>query len=473
MKPPDKSRRIFLKNSLYASGGLLTYSSLNAEALHYTLANNRPFIGVQLDKPAFENRTFNNLFTEMQDLAAINTIIYFFKDEDVKYSPDHHGNTPFRRGKVNLDKDGKDTIDKMQEAAAPRNIDIYMGGGEMYWGSAFHKFPEVCEVDIYGDKTDFACVNHPEWRKFQMSLHADLFKQHPYLKGFLFMHERRGPMNFLHQWKAWFENTNPRCFCQYCTEKGKQNGLRPEEARAGFQKLVSLFAGEDSLARDGFMVGFFRILRDYPDVLAWEKLMWDSIFDYRKDVIKAIRNVKKEAVIGYHYQHAGLLGDLFWRVGENPEYAKEAADWIKPSVYPGVSGYRLKNVLGRARENYLKDLEPDVSQLVISGWFNRSAENGKEMFGDNPAEQSRFTPEWVKLEVERIAKGASPLPLYAGLGIGIPGSDQVETAEYIAECTKACFKGGANGIILSRHYSEMKPQLVKAAGDVIKNYFNL
>jgi len=469
-----KTRRTFIKNSLVAAGGILTVPSILQGENRTSSANKRPFIGVQLHKPAFENRSLDDLFTEMRDFAAINTVIYFFKDEDAKTGQNYHGNTSYRRKSAEIDVRGNDTLDLMYKAASKHEIDIYMGGGEMYWASCLNNHASACQIDCYDKPFNFACVNKPEWRKFQMSLHNDLFAQHPYLAGFLFMHERNGSFMPIFKPDTWRGNYNPACFCEDCIKIAEQKGIDAEKARAGFKKLVRLLRDkESSLVRDGIMVSMWRIISEYPEVMAWEKLQWDSFQDYRKDIVKAIKQVKPTAKIGYHFQHHGLYGALPWRAGDNPEYAVEFADWVKPSVYPGASGARYKDLLDKARKSYLGDLDELTAHRTLSGWFNRSAENGMEMLGDNLAVQSAFSAEWVESEVQRIVAGSSPLPVYAGLGIGVPGGEQIETPEFIAECTKACFKGGANGIILSRHYSEMKPALVKAAGGVIKNHFKI
>ena len=473
----NQLRRKFIKNSTIAAAGTMASGSLAALGLKREgnpASQSRPFIGVQLDKAAFENRSFSDLFKEMQGLAAINTVIYFFKEEDAKHGDSYHGGTHFRRRQAKLDDHGRDTIELMHEAAAPLEMDIYMGGGEISWASCLGQYEEACQIDCFGEKWRFSCVNKPEWRKFQVAVHADLFRQHPYLTGFLFMHERNGAFMPLLKPDTWRGDYNPVCFCESCIKKAKEQEIDAEKARAGFQKLVRLFKDkEEDLVRDGVMVGFWRILTEYPEVMAWEKLQWDSFQDYRKDIVKGIHEVKKEAKIGYHFQHHGLYGALPWRAGDKVEYTKEFADWVKPSVYPGASGMRYKDLLDKARETYLNDLDEETAHRVMSGWFNRSPENGIEMIGENPAEQSRFLPEWVESEVKRISEGADSLPTYAGLGIGVPGGENVETPEFIAECTRACFRGGADGIILSRHYSEMKPALVKASGKVIREHFKI
>lgn len=474
----ENHRRKFIEKSAVTVAGMSILPGMAwsnpKKAENSTVKSFNPFIGVQLDKAAYENRGFPDLFNEMQELAAINTVIYFFKDEDAKYGDNYHGGTQFRRRQAKLDNQDRDTIDLMQEAAAPLGMDIYMGGGEISWASCLGQYEEACQIDCYGEKWRFSCVNKPEWRKFQVAVHTDLFRQHPYLSGFLFMHERNGAFMPLLKPDTWRGDYNPVCFCESCVEKAKQQGIDAEKARAGFKKLVRLFKHkEEDLVLDGVMVGFWRILTEYPEVMAWEKLQWDSFQDYRKEIVKGIKEIKKDAKIGYHFQHHGLYGALPWRAGDKVEYTKEFADWVKPSVYPGASGMRYKDLLNKARETYLNDLDEETAHRVMSGWFNRSPENGIEMIKENPAEQSRFQPEWVESEVRRISEGAEPLPTYAGLGIGVPGGENVETPEFIAECTRACFRGGAEGIILSRHYSEMKPELVKASGEVIREYFKI
>jgi DhnA family fructose-bisphosphate aldolase class Ia len=81
--------------------------------------------------------------------------------------------------------------------------------------------------------------------------------------------------------------------------------------------------------------------------------------------------------------------------------------------------------------------------------------------------QGAFGPEWVKTEIGRLTKGQKR-PVVAGLGIGVPGGEEAETPELITQCTEACFQAGGKGILFSREYTEMAPELVKAAGDVVR-----
>ena len=475
-------RRDFLKKSTMATAAIGLGSNSPGWAKAKDISGksnrekktNRPFIGVQLGKGMHEKDSLPQLFDEMQDRAAINTIIYFFSAKDARYGDNYHGGTQFRRDQADLDQNGRDLVDLMQEAASRRDMDIYMGGGEMFWANCLQNHAEASWIDCFGNPYNFACVNKPDWRKFQTALHNDLFEQHPYLKGFLFMHERSASFMPIFKPDTWRGDYNPSCFCEHCRAKGESRGIDAEKAAKGFRKMVSLFKDRKAdLIRGGIMVGFWRILMEYPETLAWEKLQWDSFHDYRLAIVKAIKESKPNAVIGYHFQHHGLYGSLDYRAGDDPKLATEFADWVKPSLYAGASGQRYFDLLKKAQQSYLSDFDLETAHRVLSGWFNRSPENGWELLENESLAQSPFSPDWVRSEAKRIKESVSPLAMNAGLGIGVPGGEDVETPEYIAACTQACFDAGTDGIMLSRHYHEMRPELVKAAGEVIKKQYQI
>ncbi len=474
----DKTRRIFVRNLMLSTGAAMAMpvKAIREATSGKTMRSGKKrkmFVGVQVDKAAFANRTFDDMFDEMKDNAPINSAIYFFRDNDVRLGKDHHAGTEFRCDEAALDSRGRDTIDRMYESASSHGIDLYMGGGEIYWGNCIEKFPRACQIDCFGEPGRFSCVNIPDWRKFQVSLHADMFAQHPYLTGFLFMHERNGSFMPVFKPGTWRGTFNPGCFCPHCCRLGEERGINVDKARKGFKALVDLYKNKPGdVLRDGAMIAFWRIICEYPEVMAWEKLQWDSYHNYRIDIAKAIRSVRPDASIGYHFQHHGLYGALPWRAGDDPEKAKDFADWVKPSIYAGASGARYYDLLKKANKTWLMDLDEQTAHEALSGWFNRSPENGQEMLKDPEREQSAFTPEWARKETRRITEGVAPLPNYAGLGIGIPGGEKADTPELISACTEACFQGGARGILVSRHYSEIRPDLLRACGDVIRKHMD-
>ena len=63
-----------------------------------------------------------------------------------------------------------------------------------------------------------------------------------------------------------------------------------------------------------------------------------------------------------------------------------------------------------------------------------------------------------------------PVQIWPGVDIDVPVSagESHCTPESVGRAVKAAFKGGAQGIILSRNYTEMKPENLSGAGAALK-----
>ena len=63
-----------------------------------------------------------------------------------------------------------------------------------------------------------------------------------------------------------------------------------------------------------------------------------------------------------------------------------------------------------------------------------------------------------------------PVQIWPGVDIDVPVSagESHCTPESVERAVKAAFKGGAQGIILSRNYTEMKPENLSGAGAALK-----
>jgi hypothetical protein len=78
----------------------------------------------------------------------------------------------------------------------------------------------------------------------------------------------------------------------------------------------------------------------------------------------------------------------------------------------------------------------------------------------------------VERETRRAVEGVAgyPVQIWPGVDIDVP-ADEGEghcTPESVARAVKAVFKGGAQGIILSRNYVEMKPENLSGAGGALR-----
>lgn len=434
--------------------------------------DDRSFVGMQIRARSFDGRDAGSVFDDIQALVPLNVAMIFHGDQ-VRRGPDHGGGTPFRHPVENLDDQGHGILDRLRVPASERDISLVLGMGEDRWGyyEAYHGYCNIAMVDCYGRVHRQSCVNNPEWRRFQLAGIEDVVREHPYMDGLMFMHERSGPLSAAFFDAGYGDGRVGYCFCEHCCRLGAQRGIDPQRAREGYRQLDRLVnraeAGEPAPA-DGWFISFWRLLQRYHEIMAWDQLFWDSLHDYRAAVVGTAKMVRREVHVGYHFQHATLLMHFPWRAGDDPSRVIEYADWVKPSVYPGCSGVRSRNQLRRVHATLLRDLPESLAHEFVC-WI----------MGHDPAtlpdpasfeEQAAWGPDWVEREVRRLVTACSPKPLYAGLGIGVPGGAEADTPEHVAACTQACYDAGARGVLLSRHYDEMRPELLRAAGDVIGRY---
>jgi len=430
------------------------------------------FVGIQVDGAAREERSPSELIEAIQESAPVNVLVCFYDEHEVRREMPGEVDALFY-GETRSNG-ARDWLDDLCDEAVRRGVEVYLGGGESDWRvfqKPFEGLERATQVDCFGEPTKLmTCVNRPDWRRYQCALHAGIFTAHPALSGFLFMHERSGPMQQLLYPDPWQGAFNPICFCKACRQLAAAQGIDADRAAAGMRQLVALFRDRpDELARHGVFTGFWRTLLDYPEIFAWEAFQWESLQSYRSDVAEAIRAARPGGRVGYHFQHASMNGNLPWRAGDRPERVVEFSDWVKASVYPGPSGMRYRRAIDRARASWLADLDDEAAHLAMTGWFGRQPEDGRASLASPDASvQSAYGPDWVERETRRISESCAPKPHYAGLGIGIPGGEQADTPDLIRDCTEACLAGGADGFLLSRHFSEMAPDCLAAAGEVIR-----
>src|SRR5260370_42082589 len=68
------------------------------------------------------------------------------------------------------------------------------------------------------------------------------------------------------------------CFCDFCKREAKTRGIDVRQAIEGYTKLASLVRDGRAGSRpsDGYFVSYFRLLVQYSEMLAWEKLCNDG-----------------------------------------------------------------------------------------------------------------------------------------------------------------------------------------------------
>lgn len=81
-----------------------------------------------------------------------------------------------------------------------------------------------------------------------------------------------------------------------------------------------------------------------------------------------------------------------------------------------------------------------------------------------------LTPDYVYRETKRCVDGVSgKCGVYPGVGFDIPGQAAPSEAKVVYEATRQAFRAGAQGLIISREYDEMRVSNLRAVGQAIQD----
>jgi hypothetical protein len=94
-------------------------------------------------------------------------------------------------------------------------------------------------------------------------------------------------------------------------------------------------------------------------------------------------------------------------------------------------------------------------------------------YHDVPLDQlakAGLSPEYVRLETQRAVSQAGPMKIWPGVDVDIPtaATSKKTRPEDVYAAVKAAFAGGAHGVLLSRKYSEMRLDNIRAAGRAVR-----
>ena len=138
------------------------------------------------------------------------------------------------------------------------------------------------------------------------------------------------------------------------------------------------------------------------------------------------------------------------------DYSALAAysDWIKPVVYHGCAGPRMKNrFVTTLSGGLLREFPaPEVVQALYSILgYDRVKEPGYDELA-----KRGHTPDYVYRETKRCVDGVGgKCGVYPGVGFDIPGQAAPSDPKVVYEATHQAFRAGGHGLIISREYDEM------------------
>lgn len=325
---------------------------------------------------------------------------------------------------------------------------------------------EGIEVAAKGIQPNAAtpCFNNEQYRNHLFGKIEDYLNSYPDVAGIAWGCERMGPL--MNRIGGLWTSSSITCFCSDCRRKGRERGISVERARRGYMEIDRLFTAAQKGERpsDGVFVSFWRLLLEYPEILAWEKLWTDSYHEIRSEIYGIAKAIAPEKPVGFHIMHNATLSP-FYRAEEDYAETKRYADYVKAVVYNNCGGPRMAAFLERICGTIFADARP--ADLLT---FYYRVMNYEEAPLDT-LPTAGLSSDYVLRETKRAIAGVGgEIPVYPGIDIDIPTErDQKQTApEDVRGAVTSAFTAGADGVVLSRKYSEMKLANLAAAGQGLR-----
>ena len=530
IKTKGASRRGFLKTVATASvaavgsrAGIGRAAEPSAAQAENSAGSNseKKVVAIQVPAVSFSDEGVEKVLDTLQERAGVNTLLIavfsygrgiegrqvpgqplpdhgvqkydtdtFHGGDYAEVHPEYYQDTIFKNFRA-PDLGNFDVLGEVIPLAKKRGMKTVCWFEDVYNPRLLDNFEKAAEVDVYGRKTGQACLNNPYIRNFLSSMVEDWMKSYD-VDGVMWCSERQGALN--HAIDAHQGRTTLTCFCQYCTRKGKQQGINVERARKGLMYLDQWVRAAWTQPRpsDGYFVTFWRLLLEYPEILAWEKLWTDSQHEVYGRIYGTVKSINRHVLGGFHVMHLNSFSP-FYRAEQDYRKLRQHADVLKICMYNNCGGPRMARYIEGVHSTLWHD---SPAELVLSQYNNILGYRGEAPLDKLPT--AGLSSDYVYRETKRaladVRLARVPLPglsadfvappaqrgipgipeeilIWPGIDIDIPtGKGQKKTQpEDVRGAVKAAFNAGAPGIILSRKYSEMKLENLSGAGAALKD----
>ncbi len=328
---------------------------------------------------------------------------------------------------------------------------------------------DFAEVDLQGRKSGAMCFFQPDVKEFWKAVATDLCSSYD-IDGILLFNERNGPLlNAIGVSHAQgIDSAKVTCFCEHHQKAAEQHGIDFKRAKEGYNMLNQYVQNslDGKRPSDGYYVEFARLLQQYPEIMAYNQLFDLGKHQVLKEVYTAVKGVRKKLEVGFHIEHTNSFNPLY-RAARSYEELASMADFLKVVVYNNCGGERYRNFIRNISSTVFRDVPPAELMLMNNHLLNYANEASID---DLP--MAGLSPDYVLRETQRAKQGVKGKSLILpGIDINIPTGKNSRKAspEDTYAATMAAFKGGADGVVLSRKYSEMWLANLDAAGKAIRD----
>jgi len=346
-----------------------------------------------------------------------------------------------------------------------------------HFPTSFPGIEKLQEHDFNGQLAQTLCKYSPYYRNFLAGLVEDLARSYD-IDGIMVVCEHQGALSDTlgsrlrgrHRGKP----GSRTCFCPFCREKGEQQGIRFDRVQRAFfelEKFVAAGRARTTLP-DGYYVNLWRLVLQYPELLAWEHLFHEGVREVYGMMRERLKAARPGATFGIHVWHNATISPIY-RAEQDREQLSKVSDFLKLAIYHNCGGARLASYVESVGETIYGDFNP--AQL-LEFHYRVLDYTGAPHPG---VRQTGLSADYVYRESRRWVKQPGSAPFYAGIDVDIPveGDDlQAESAdtgsrstrESVRAAVREAFRAGVDGIVISRKYSEMRLDTLSGVGDAVK-----
>ena len=477
-------RRAFIETVMGGTAAAPLFAQRSAGSSHGKM------IGIQVGASSLAAPDFQRTLDILQERAHVNTLFVFI----FTYVPDWTGLNPSKFHGGNFatvhPQYYRNTALKPEDMRASDFGDLDLlarllpesrkrGMKTFCWVIEDNILPRIPNVEslwerdlegrIAGEYPGGPCSNNPNYRNFLLGLFEDYARSYE-IDGVMWGAERQGA--FGNALGAYHEgaDTDPggvTCFCEFCKSKAKSRGIDVERAQQGFRELQKFVKAGRAGKRptDGYYVTLWRILLRCPEILAWEMFWIDSVRETQSAIYRLVKSIKPVLQVGWHIWHNNSFNPIY-RAEQDYRELSQYSDFIKPVLYNNCAGERLATYIDSVTQNICGDFS---KQEALA--FEYRVMNYQEA-GYDKIPLRGLSSDYVYRETKRALEGVAgtTTQVWPGIDLDVPtaAGHSKCTRESVREAVIAGFRAGAHGVLLSRLYTEMKPESLAGAGDAIR-----
>jgi hypothetical protein len=460
--------------------------------------NSQPMVGMQVGAVSFVDEGVEKVLDVFQQDGAVNTLFIatftygrgiagrqvpgqplpdhgkqeydtgsFFGGSYTKINPQYFKDTAFKSFRA-TDFGDYDVLEAVLPSARKRGMKTIC-----WFEDVFRKdlpnIDQLQEKELSGNNATTVCFNNPNYRNWLLGIVEDWSRSYD-IDGIMWGSERQGAFSNALNAHAGSSPSSPMrvtCFCQYCQAKAKERGINPERARQGFLELAKFVDASQKSQRpvDGYYVTLWRLMLNYPELLAWEMLWTQSLRDTYAAIYTKIKEVKPSLQVGWHIWHNNSFNPIY-RAEQDLQAIAPHSDFLKIVIYNNCGGERMAEYI----DNVGRTLYGDVPKEELLEFHYKVLNYQEKTMTEIPI--VGLSADYVYRESKRAHDGlvGTKTLLWPGIDIDIPTADGHSkcSPEGVRDAVLAAFRAGSDGVLLSRKYSEMKLANLKGAGEAVR-----